>query len=256
MAMSAVSGERHVADLAGCRALVTGGAKRLGRAVALALARAGADIALHYRHSEADARATTEDVRALGQGCVCYRATLDDAAQGQALLEQVLRDAPLDLLVNSASVFPRDTLSELDERTALGVLQANAFAPLAMMRAFASQRRPGCIVNLLDTTIREYDREHVSYHLSKRLLHTLTRACALEFAPLVRVNAIAPGAVLAPEGQGLAYLAAKGAETPLQAYGNAGHIAEAAVFLARSTFITGQTIYVDGGRHLQGGAYD
>ena len=240
----------------GQRALVTGAAQRLGRAAALSLARSGCDVVVHYRESQAAAEATANDIRALGAQALLVQGSLDNAQDAEAVFKQASAVGPIELLINNASVFPMDTMAEFSETRAIEVLSANTFAPLALSRAFAAQGREGCIINLLDTTVREYDRTHFTYHLSKRLLHTLTRACALEFAPLVRVNAVAPGAVLAPVDKDATYLAARGEDVPLKAYGNADHITEALLYLARSSFVTGQVLYVDGGRHLLGGLYD
>lgn len=223
----------------------------------MAFARAGADVVVHYRSSRAEAEKTAKDIVALGRKAWLVQGALDseeDAAR--VFADSLAASGGLDVLVNNASVFPADTLHAFSAAQAMSILNTNTFAPLALMRTFAAQDSDGCIINLLDTTIREYDRAHFSYHLSKRLLHTLTRACALEFAPRVRVNGVAPGAVMPPEGQPESYLAARGEETPLQAYGHEGHIAEAVLFLARSTFVTGQIIHVDGGRHLMGCVYD
>jgi NAD(P)-dependent dehydrogenase (short-subunit alcohol dehydrogenase family) len=244
-------------NLAGARALVTGAAVRLGRESALALARAGADVVLHYRNSKSEAEATAMEIEGLGRRAWLVQGALDDGESARRVFDAACSTVgPLDILVNNASVFPNDELRDFSEADAHAVLDANAFAPLALMRAFHAQDREGVIVNLLDATIRSYDRSHFSYHLSKRLLHTITRAAALEFAPRVRVNAVAPGAVLPPPDKDAAYLAQRGEQNPLRAYGDAGHVAEAVLFLVRSTFITGQVVHVDGGQHLTGCVYD
>ncbi|HNR34300.1 MAG TPA: SDR family oxidoreductase, partial [Candidatus Hydrogenedentes bacterium] len=131
----------------------------------------------------------------------------------------------------------------------------NALAPFLLGRCLAAQKRPGGIVNLLDARIADYDREHASYHLSKRLLFTLTRMMAVEFAPCVRVNGIAPGLILPPEGKDESYLAQLAATNPLNRYGSPDDVAEAVLYLLRSDFVTGQVIFVDGGRHMRGGMY-
>jgi pteridine reductase len=104
----------------------------------------------------------------------------------------------------------------------------------------------------LDTRVAGYDRQHVAYHLSKQMLCTLTRMMAVEFAPRIRVNAVAPGLILPPEGKGMDYLEGLKGTNPLNQYGSAEDISAAAVFLIGSAFITGQGIHVDGGRHLKG----
>ena len=134
-------------------------------------------------------------------------------------------------------------------------VNVNALAPFLLSRAFAAQQREGCIINFLDTRIMDYDKTHVSYHLSKRMLFSITRMMALEFAPKVRVNAIAPGLILPPEGKDETYLQDLAPSNPLQTYGGPGDIVEAVLFLLRGRYITGQVVYVDGGRHMLGGVY-
>ena len=122
-------------------------------------------------------------------------------------------------------------------------------------RAFGAQGIEGVIVNFLDTRIEDYDRKHAAYHLSKRMLYTLTRMMAIEFAPLVRVNAVAPGLILPPPGKDESYLAQLAHTNPLGRYGDPSHIVEAVLFLVRNDFVTGQVVFVDGGRHLKGKMY-
>ena len=134
-------------------------------------------------------------------------------------------------------------------------MRINAWAPFVLGRALARERRGGCIVNLLDSRITDYDAEHAAYHLSKRMLATLTRMMALEFAPRVRVNAVAPGLILPPPGEDDGYLERLKRTNPLERHGEPADVAEAVLFLARSLFVTGQTIFVDGGRHMRGAVY-
>ena len=134
-------------------------------------------------------------------------------------------------------------------------VRINAWAPFVLSKAVADQGIPASIVNFLDTRMLDHDSKHVSYHLSKRMLFTLTRMTALEFAPRVRVNGVAPGLVLPPPGHDTSYLKALAHTNPLNAHGAAEDVARAVVFLFESPFITGQVIYVDGGRHMLGGIY-
>ena len=237
--------------------LVTGGAKRLGRDIALRFAREGADVVIHYCDSEPEALDTAAEACASGVQAWTLRADLSIAYETERLWQDAVRTAgKVDVLVNSASIFPEGTLATLDEASLAENMRVNALSPFHLLRHMGEASRPGCVINLLDSTIRSYDRKHAAYHLSKRALYSLTRMAAVEYAPLLRVNAIAPGPVLPPPGEGTEYLAARGAKTLLQAYGSGEHVAEAAVLLARSTFVTGQVIYVDGGNHLKGSMYD
>jgi hypothetical protein len=162
---------------------------------------------------------------------------------------------PIDILVNSASVFPRNTLADVTWQDVAENMQVNAMAPLLLSRAFAAQGRSGAIVNLLDTRVVHYDRIHAAYHLSKRTLLTLTRMMALEFAPTVRVNAVAPGLILPPAGEDEAYVQKMVGGIPLQRIGKVEDVTEAILYLLRSEFVTGQVIFVDGGFHMKGSTY-
>lgn len=248
---------RDQTALAGQTALVTGAAKRLGRAIALTLADAGMDLVIHFGSSAEQAERTAEDVRRLGRRATTIVAALDDPSEAEVLFDRAGCEAgPIDLLVNNASVFPSDGLLDFTAESLQRNVQVNAMAPLLLARRFAAQGRDGCIVNLLDARMVDYDRQHVAYHLSKRMLHAITRMLAMELAPRVRVNAVAPGLVLEPEGKDADYLDRLAHTNPLNRHGSPQDVAEAVLFLARSGFVTGQTIYVDGGRNLRGNLYD
>jgi pteridine reductase len=244
-------------SLAGKRALITGAAKRIGKAIATALAQSGADVVVHYHKSAEEAVALGEDLRRLGVSVWSVQGDLMDVAQ----TERIFRDAaaqagPLDILVNNASIFDRDTLWEATDESIGKNVRLHATVPLILSRALAGQGRPGHIVNLLDTRVAVYDREHASYDLSKSMLLTLTRMLALELAPNVAVNAVAPGSILPPPGYGVDYLTKLTYANPLNRHGDPQDIADAVLFLVRSRFITGQIIYVDGGMHMKGRIYD
>ncbi|MGD0090723.1 MAG: SDR family oxidoreductase [Planctomycetota bacterium] len=247
---------RVKSSLAGKTALVTGAAKRLGRAVALALAREGVNVIVHYSTSASEAEATAREIRRQRVKAWTLRADLAEPAQVQGLFAEALKVAgPVAYLVNNASVFAPSRLTDFTAEELQANVQLNALAPLFLARALAAQHRAGAVVNFLDARIADYDREHAAYHLSKRMLHSLTKMMALEFAPLVRVNAVAPGLILPPPGKDEAYLRRLVNTNPLHRIGTPEGVAAAAVFLLRSEFITGQVIYVDGGRHLKGCVY-
>ena len=242
--------------LDGQTVMVTGAGKRLGRATSLALAEAGANIVIHYRSSASEANTLASEIKRVGRNAWTISGDLSDEAAASDIVARAIDLAgPIHGLVNSASMYPADTLLDATEESVIENLRVNAWAPFVLSRAIARQGVPASIVNFLDTRILDYDAKHVSYHLSKRTLHTLTRMTALEFAPRVRVNAVAPGLVLPPPGEGVSYLKALAHSNPLNAHGDAEDVARAVVFLFESRFITGQVIYVDGGRHMLGGVY-
>jgi len=243
-------------ELNGKTALVTGAAKRLGRAVSLALAQAGVNVVLHYHTSKPEVGQTLRALRACGVQAWSVQADLRDTASGAALVEEAAALAgPLDFLVNNASIFPESTLDEMDDAAVFENLGVNALAPFGAARAFGRQGRPGAIVNFLDSRYNDYDRKHVAYHLSKRSFFALTRMLAEELAPAIRVNAVAPGLVLPPPGKDVGHLEALHDTTLLKRHGSAEGVAEAVLFLLRSGFITGQVLFLDGGRHMKGAFY-
>lgn len=169
--------------------------------------------------------------------------------------EVVSEHGPIDFLLNNASMYPKDNVTTLKSESLELNVRINALAPIQLGRAFAAQGGRGVILNLLDTRMTDYDREHLSYHLSKRMLFSLTRIMALEFAPNIRVNAIAPGLILPPSGEDESYLRRLADTNPLNAHGSPEDINHAIFYLLQSEFVTGQVIFVDGGRHMMGGLY-
>jgi NAD(P)-dependent dehydrogenase (short-subunit alcohol dehydrogenase family) len=243
--------------LRGKTALVTGGAKRLGAAIEGALADAGVHVAIHCHRSAPAAWALADSLRKSGVNAWVFQADLAQPGTLGAFFETVTSTSgPIDILVNNASIFHEDGLRDFTTTAYEENLRINALAPALLARSFAEQGRPGCVINMLDTMVRDYDRKHAAYHLSKRTLDTLTRMMAVEFAPDIRVNAVAPGLVLPPEGAPEGYLEKLAHTNPLQRHGDEGDVADAVLFLLRSPFVTGQTIYVDGGRHLRGSMYE
>ncbi|MAG13045.1 MAG: dehydrogenase [Spirochaetales bacterium] len=243
-------------DLNGKVALVTGAAKRLGRETALALAQRGASIVIHYRSSEAQAQIVYDRVRSTGVDAWIIKADLSDLGQSEDLFSVAAKSAGgIDILINSASIFPNGTLFELDEGAYIDNLKVNALAPLRLSTLFASQKNGGTIINLLDTRMLDYDKNHVPYHLSKHALFLFTRMLSVELAPDIRVNAVAPGLILPPEGKDLKYLRELSHTNPLHRWGSAKDITDAILYLIGARFVTGQILYVDGGRHIKGRVY-
>ena len=237
--------------------LITGGAKRLGRATALALAKNGFDIIVHYNESHEEAESLLDELTALGISARAIHAALSGAESCAALLESC-RDAAGSVhhLVNNASIFSADTLDEITITSLESNMSINTIVPLILSKGLKAAGSLRSVTHLLDTRIVDYDANHVSYHLSKRALMSLTSMMALEWAPEVRVNAVAPGLILPPEGEDEDYLQGLAHTNPLEAVGTEQDISDTIVFLINSTFITGQIIYVDGGRHLRGRVYE
>jgi NAD(P)-dependent dehydrogenase (short-subunit alcohol dehydrogenase family) len=241
-------------DLRGKTALVTGGAKRLGRACVLVLAEAGASVVIHYNSSAAEAEALREQVRERGVAAWTLPGDLSRPEEAEGLLARAVALAgPVQVLVNNASSFDLSRLEDVTFGQVTESAALNAWAPFVLSRAFAAQGLPGRIVNLLDTRVDGYDWPHVAYTLSKHLLAVLTRMTALEYAPGITVNAVAPGLVMPPPGQGNGYLQGLTGSVPLRRHGSAEDIAQAVLFLLRSSFVTGEVIHVDGGVHLRRG---
>lgn len=237
-------------------ALVTGAAKRIGHALAIALAREGAHVMIHYNTSQEEAEQVANDVRQYGVRAWTLQADLRDPEQTGTLIDKAVELAnPVQILINSASIFPQDRVLDFGVEDFYNNMQVNALAPLWLSRAFARQGQAEAIINFLDTRILDYDRDHAAYHLSKRTLYTITRMLSVELAPNIRVNGVAPGLILPPPGQDAAYLEQRKHTNPLRRIGTLEDITEAGLFLLRSDFVTGQIIYVDGGRHLKGSMY-
>lgn len=247
----------HALPLAGRTAVVTGAAKRIGRAIALGLGRAGADVVVHYHTSREAAEATAGELESLGRRAWALAGDLAEPERAAALLPRAIdRAGPVDILVNNASMYPKSRVLDFSPDDLAANVQVHAMAPLQLCRAFAAQlNAAGDIVNLLDCRIVDYDAHYAAYHLSKRMLFAITRMLALELAPRIQVNAVAPGLVLPPPGEDEAFLERVAATTPLRRWGSADEVADAAMFLVKSEFVTGQVIFVDGGRHLKGRVY-
>jgi NAD(P)-dependent dehydrogenase (short-subunit alcohol dehydrogenase family) len=234
-------------ELRGKTALVTGGAVRIGAEICLALAREGANVAVHYRSSAAEAEALCKKLAATGVKARSYRADLSDPTD---LAKLVSSAGAVDILVNSAAVFHKDRIADVSAEKLLAEFWPNLFAPILLTRAFAAQGRRGAIVNILDRRITGHDTSCVPYLLAKKALAEFTALAALELAPRVTVNAVAPGPILPPPGKGGRYLKEKGGKVPLDVRFEPKDIAGAVLYLLKQDKMTGQVLFVDGGQHL------
>lgn len=242
------------AAAAGKTVLVTGAARRIGRIIALRLARAGWRVAVHYNTSEEAAEETVAAIRADGGEAVAVRADLGCEADVAGLVSRA-RDAagPLAALVNNASVFIRDQWDTVTRESWDRNLDINLWAPFRLSRDFALQLpegETGAIVNLIDQRVWRLNPDFTSYTVSKTGLWTLTQTLAQALAPRIRVNGIGPGPVLQSIYQTPDTFAREASRIPLARAVAPEEIAETVLFLLRSPSITGQMIAVDGGQHL------
>lgn len=234
-------------------ALVTGGAVRLGRAISLALAEAGYDLVVHYNSSVGAAREVEAHALALGRSAVLVVGDLRLPETASTVVEAARANfGRLDLVVNSAASFQEGPLEDVDAQAWDAVMHLNVRAPHLVVRAAAPLLREarGSVVNLVDLSAFQPWTEYPAHSVSKAALAHLTRVQARALAPDVRVNAVAPGAVLPPDDYSHDRLAKLQAVTPLGAGGTPGDVVGAVLYLAEARFVTGQVLAVDGGRLL------
>ncbi|MDH3476294.1 MAG: SDR family oxidoreductase [Rhodospirillales bacterium] len=235
-------------------ALVTGGARRIGREIALALAREGWAVAVHYHRSSEAAEQLVREIEDEGGRALALAANLAEEAASSRLLPQAVEAlGPLGCLVNNASVFELDHLETVSRESWDAHLEPNLRAPLVLTQAFATALPPergGLVVNLLDQRVLNLTPYFVSYTVSKSALWTLTRTLALALAPRIRVNAIGPGPTLPSPRQSGEQFARQSAAMPLGRGASPEEIADAVLFLLAAKSLTGQMIALDGGQHL------
>ncbi len=240
--------------------LVTGAARRLGRAMALDLAAHGFDVAVHYRGSEADAQATVAELQALGAQAHAFQADLADEAACRALVPAVVtRFKRLDAVVNSASTFEYDdpasfTVAAMEKHwranTAPAILLAQGLHAHLDGCSEGREQSAGCVVNIIDQKLWNPNPDYFSYTLSKAALQSATVMLAQALAPRVRVCGVAPGVTLVSGPMNADEFAAAHKMTPLERSSTPEDIARAVRFLIESPAITGTTLLVDGGQHL------
>ena len=238
-------------NLDGKTALVTGGAVRLGRALCEALAARGCRVVVHCRESREEAAALARRLSGHGRKSLVVCGDLGSEQGCRAILADARAAAgAIDFLVNNASVFHCRPIRLVDGGLVERDFRINLFAPLALIRDFARQTKRGAVVNVLDERVSRVTTGEMPYWLTKRALADLTLGAALELAPRIRVNAVAPGPVLAPVEGSLPARKRKAGKIPLGARPTPADVADAVVYLLESEAVTGQIVYVDGGRHL------
>jgi NAD(P)-dependent dehydrogenase (short-subunit alcohol dehydrogenase family) len=234
--------------------LITGAAKRLGRAIALDLARHGWNIALHYNSSEKEARATCEDARTTGVKVALLEADLMREDRTSTLVSRALKElGPLTALVNSASLFENDEWISATRASWDKHMEVNLRAPFVLAQAFAKQLplgMNGAIVNMIDQRVLKPTPQFLSYSLSKAGLHWLNTTLAQALGPRIRVNAVGPGPTMRNSRQSEADFQRQRDATILKTGAEPQDICEAVRYLLEAKAVTGQMIAVDGGQHL------
>ena len=235
-------------------ALVTGGARRIGREIALALARDGWDVAVHYATSRDDALDTVAQIEALGRRAIAVNRDLAVKAGVASLLAECAHElAPVTCVVNNASLFEYDDVVRFSAEGLLRAMRTNVAAPVLLARSLhqqLGQDERGVVINLLDQKLVNPNPDFLSYTLSKAALKEATTLLAIALAPKVRVVGIAPGVTLASNLQSESGFSEAHRQTPLGASSTPADIAQAAVYLANAGAVTGAVLLVDGGQHL------
>ena len=236
-------------------ALVTGGARRLGRELVQELARNGFDVAVHYHGSAAEAERVRDEIAAMGQRAVILQGDLAVEADVERLIPEAVRQlGPIGVLINNASRFEREDWRDVTRQTWDRHIEPNLRAPFVLTQAFARalpQPSRGVVINMLDQRVWSLTPHFVSYTVSKAALWALTQTMALALAPRIRVNAIGPGPALPSLRQTEEQFAQQCASTPLQRGTDPMEVARAMIAILSLPAMTGQMIALDGGQHLQ-----
>lgn len=230
--------------------LVTGAARRVGKMFALACARAGADVVIHYAHSNEDAETVRGEIERLGQRAWIFQADLGDSREAERLIPSINRSTPLHGLVNSAAIFESLTLETTTLDDWQRHLQINLTAPFLLSQAFARQAPDAAhIVNILDWRAMRPGKDHFPYTISKAALASLTKSLAVALAPKVVVNGLALGAILPPAGGTANPDILK--NVPAKRWAEESEVQDALLFLLSCpAYMTGEIMHLDGGRHL------
>lgn len=232
-------------------ALITGGAVRIGLHFSEVVAQLGYDVAIHFNSSEQAAARAVDKIRRIGVACQAFQFDFSSSDDPAALIDQASSSFPnLSLLVNCASVYNAAPIAATSMPMLQREFQVNLFAPFILCGAFANLAKTGNIVNILDNKIAFQQYHYGAYLLSKKALADLTRMAAMEFAPRVRVNGIAPGVILPGSTRTDDYIAWRARGIPLRRKGNVEELGKALTYLLDNEFVTGQVLVVDGGEGL------
>jgi pteridine reductase len=232
--------------------LITGAAKRLGKEIAILFSKMGYNIAIHYHSSETEARILQKDILKNNVKSAIFQYDLSKIENCQKLISDVQSEfQKIDILINNSSIFVETGFSDINEEVFDQNFDIN-YKSIFFLSQYFSKNNSGNIINILDSYISRRSKKFFTYINSKKSLKILTEDMALELAPKIRVNAVAPGAFLPTYefGVGDEYIAKRANKAPLDRYTNINDIFQTMLFFINNEFLTGQTVYVDGGEHL------
>ena len=229
--------------------IITGGGVRLGRAMALHLAKKGFDIALHHNTSAKNAGETIAEIRSTGGRCEPFACDFTDLAAVEKLIETITAQfSDIELLINSAANFIQEDVEHTSTKTLQDTININLMTPYLLMREYKKWVNRGMIVNILDERISRNVPTFAAYSVAKVGLSHLTHLAAIEWGATVRVNGIAPGLILPPSGSTEDYLARGKHLIPTQSHGTVDDICRGLDYLLESSFVNGETLFIDGGQ--------
>lgn len=232
-------------------ALVTGAARRIGRQVALHLAREGYQIALHYHRSKPEAMATAQAIHKMGVRCELFYCDLSDEAQTLKLVSQTYKAFPgFNVLINSASIFIPNQFGAEDLTLFKKHWDVNFKAPYILTAEFARLVKSGQVINFVDANVVKYKTKYADYLMTKKALLEFTKMAAVQWGPHIRINAVSPGMILAPVNNQPDDRIKRARQIPLQRIGNPTNILQSVQFLLKNDYLTGQIIANDGGESL------
>lgn len=231
-------------------ALVTGGATRLGRFFSEALADAGFDIALHVNRSREEAEEVANSIRTKGRECEIFHCDFLSDEPRDLIQAAKSRFPGLNLLLNSASAYEPALIAATELAMLETQFRVNMFTPLLLTRHFAKEVKEGQVINIIDNKVAYHQYPYAAYLLSKKSLAEMTRMAALEFAPRIRINGIAPGVVLPASQRTSDYIEWRIEGIPLKRQGHPDHLVQALHYLLDNPFVAGQILFVDGGESI------
>jgi hypothetical protein len=244
--------------LKGKTALVTGAAKRIGKAIACVLAQNHVNVIMHYCSStDKDVDEALTYIKVPGVETWKFQSDFSNIDNVDNLFEKILSTiGTVDFLINNASVFSSSKLTTLSIQELNHTLTINSIAPFRLSQHMAKQKKEASIINILDSRIKRYDMDRAAYQLSKNMLYHMTEMMAVEFAPHIRVNGIAPDLIVPPEGKDESYIQKRSHRNLFNRSGKLSDITDAVLFLLTNTFITGEVLFIDGGQNLKGEPYE